>query len=519
MTRPPNFNKKTDSDQISDSTKVVRLVVEDLKTHFFKNPDGDTYAVCESAKGTREVYRTDSRDFARWIAWRYYIIHQRALPRQTLSDAIGVLEGRAAFLSPVEKTFRRVAGHNGKVYIDLCDDRWRVIEVAATGWRILDQSPVNFTRSKAMLALPEPRPGSVDYLRNLLNVSDQGWKLIAGWLLGCLNPDGPYPLLVLGGEQGTAKSTAAELIRNTIDPNSAPLRSVPRSVEELFITAANSHCTCLDNVSKVTHPVSDALCRIATGAGQSTRKLYSDSDEHILNLCKPSISNGIGDLISNSDLIDRAIFVELEPIPDENRLPRQKILKLYESARPEILGGILDGVSQAIRERENVKDRNWPRMADFAIWVTAGESALNLQPGEFLNLYEANRAAANSLAIENSEAITALVEMIKERTEWTGTASELLEELNESTDKFRQGKYWPNGPRALANLLRRVAPNLRRLGIDCDFPPRTARARRLMLKYRKVASSSSSSPPDDFCDASDAGDRHSEALDTEGVTQ
>ena len=519
MTRQPNFNKKNDSDQISDSTKVIRLVVEDLKAHFFRNPDGDTFAVCEGRQGTREVYRTDSRDFSRWIAWRYYIIHQRALPKQTLLDAIGVLEGRAAFLSPVEKTFRRVAGLSDKVYIDLCDDRWRVIAVDATGWQILDKSPINFTRSRAMLPLPEPQQGSLDYLRDLLNVTDHGWKLTKGLLLGSLNPNGPYPVAVVSGEQGSAKSTYCEFIRNLIDPNSAPLRSVPRSVEELYIAAANSHFTCLDNVSKVSHPVSDALCRIATGAGTSTRKLYSDSDEHILHLCKPSILNGIGDLLNNSDLIDRAIFIECQPIPEKNRLPRQKVQRLFEAAWPHILGGLLDAVSQAIRERENVKDRNWPRMADFAIWVTAGESALNLQPGEFLNLYEANRAAANSLAIENSEAITALVEMIKERTEWTGTASELLEELNESTDKFRQGKYWPNGPRALANLLRRVAPNLRRLGIDTDFPPRTARARRLMLKYRKVASQASSSPPDDFCDASDASDRHSEALATEGVTQ
>ena len=297
MTRPPNFNKKTDSDQISDSTKIVRLIVEELETHFFKNPDADTYAVCKSSKGTREVYRTDSRDFARWIAWRYYIIHQKALPRQTLSDAIGVLEGRAAFLSPVEKTFRRVAGHSGKVYLDLCDERWRVIEVDAKGWRILDQSPVNFTRSKAMLALPEPRPGSVDYLRNLLNVSDQGWKLIAGWLLGCLNPDGPYPLLVLGGEQGTAKKHRRRVNTKHARPQlrAAAIRTAKRRRtlhcrRKILIAPVWIMCP------RVSHPVSDALCRIATGAGQSTRKLYSDSDEHILNLCKPSILNGIGDL-------------------------------------------------------------------------------------------------------------------------------------------------------------------------------------------------------------------------------
>ena len=51
-----------------------------------------------------------------------------------------------------------------------------------------------------MLRLPKPKTGSDDYLRNLLKVNDQGWKLIFVWLLESLNSDGLLPLLVLGGE-------------------------------------------------------------------------------------------------------------------------------------------------------------------------------------------------------------------------------------------------------------------------------------------------------------------------------
>ena len=60
-----------------------------------------------------------------------------------------------------------------------------------------------------MLALPIPeRGGSIDDLRQLLNVPNENdWVLVVSWLLGALRPERPYPVLVLQGEQGSAKST------------------------------------------------------------------------------------------------------------------------------------------------------------------------------------------------------------------------------------------------------------------------------------------------------------------------
>ena len=42
-------------------------------------------------------------------------------------------------------------------------------------------------------------------------------KLVLGWLVMAFNPRGPYPILVLNGEQGSAKSTAARLLRSILD--------------------------------------------------------------------------------------------------------------------------------------------------------------------------------------------------------------------------------------------------------------------------------------------------------------
>ena len=46
-----------------------------------------------------------------------------------------------------------------KIYIDLCDPEWRVVEIDKHGWSVLSRSPVLFIRKKSMSALPIPAEG------------------------------------------------------------------------------------------------------------------------------------------------------------------------------------------------------------------------------------------------------------------------------------------------------------------------------------------------------------------------
>ena len=95
-------------------------------------------------------------------------------------------------------------------------------------------------------------------------------------LVAALNSLGPFPVLVLQGEAGSAKSTAVRVLRELVDPNTTPLRAEPREIRDLMIAARNSWCTAFDNVSYLTPWLSDALCRLATGSGFATRMLYRD---------------------------------------------------------------------------------------------------------------------------------------------------------------------------------------------------------------------------------------------------
>ena len=199
--------------------------------------------------------------------------------------------------------------------------------------------------------MPAPeRGGSIDDLRPFLNVrSDRDFVLIVAWTLAALVDHGPYPALAFAGEQGTAKSTVSKILRALIDPNTAPLRALPRNDRELFISATNAHLLVFDNVSGLPPWLSDTLCRLSSGGGFSVRSLWTNNDEVLFDAARPTILNGIGDIITRPDLADRALFVTLKLIPDNKRRSDSEFLAAFEVKRPRILGALMDALAVGLR--------------------------------------------------------------------------------------------------------------------------------------------------------------------------
>src|SRR5262245_29198543 len=229
-----------------------------------------------------------------------------------------------------------------------------------------------------MQPLPMPvRGGSVETLRLFLNIKTHAdFVLAVAWVLACLRNRGPYPVIVLSGEQGTAKSTFAAILRALLDPSTAPLRALPRTDRDLFIAANTGHVPAFDNVSYLRAWLSDTLCRLATGGGFAVRQLYTDQDEVLFAAVRPVILNGIEDIVTRPDLADRAVFLTLEPIPDERRLEEEELWAAFEIERPRILAVLLDAVVQGLKRLPETHLPKLPRMADFAKWATACESAV-----------------------------------------------------------------------------------------------------------------------------------------------
>jgi hypothetical protein len=200
-------------------------------------------------------------------------------------------------------------------------------------------SPVRFRRPAGMLPLPEPiRGGSIDALREFVNVGHEDRPLLLGFLVAALNPVGPYPILDLFGEQGSAKSTSAKVIRALLDPSVGDLRAEPRDVRDLMIAATNSWVLTFDNLSYLPPWLADALCRLSTGGAMGARQLYTDTDEVLMEARRPVILTGIEELTVRSDLADRAFLMSLPRIDEGARRSEAEFWQEFEVVKPRIRG-------------------------------------------------------------------------------------------------------------------------------------------------------------------------------------
>lgn len=436
----------------------------------FHTPAGEAYADIWISEH-RETRSVRSKGFKRWLARRFYETQNGAPNSEALQSALNVIEAKAHFDGEERPIHLRVARLDDKLYVDLGDETWRAIEISASGWQVVDDPPVRFRRAAGMLPLSEPiAGGTVEALRRFLNLSsDDDFVLVVAWLLAALRNCGPYPVLVLTGEQGSAKSTFSAVLRKLIDPNTAPLRALPREDRDLFIAANNGHVLCFDNVSGLATWISDTLCRLSTGGGFAVRQLYSDSDETLFDATRPIVLNGIEDIVARPDLADRAIFLTLTPIPEERRRPERELWDDFEEQRPAILGALLDAIVEGLARLPETRLPKHPRMADFALWATACEPAL-WDEHTFMQAYDQNRADAVVSVIEADPVAVAVRDFMAVRTVWTGTASDLLGALSViAGERIAKSKAWPPDAPRLGGRLRRAATFMRKTGIDIDF--------------------------------------------------
>jgi hypothetical protein len=333
-------------------------------------------------------------------------------------------------------------------------------------------------------------------------------RFIVGWLIAAFRPCNSegfdYPLLAIHGEQGSGKSTAQRPLRDLIDPNRATLRAAPRDERDLAIAAAHGRIISCDNLTRITEPLSNAFCRLATGGGFATRELFTDEGEVIFDAQRPVILNGIAEVIIKSDLLDRAILVYLPTIPKDRRFKKRALYRKFAEAQSRILGALLNAVSAGLKRlREGVEMAEWPRMSDFAEWVIACEKALGLADGAFINAYTRNIARADDLAIEASPLAQELLAMLDAEAGgvWDGTTGELFKVLNTRLEKRddnpKKVEGWPQSARDLGAKLKELAPNLRRLGLDVRSEARGKRGYKLKLVYTPQPPKDSPQPDTD----------------------
>ena len=375
----------------------------------------------------REVWRVYSPGFENWLRAAYWQAKQAGVTETTLKAALATLAAAGIHDGEQVEVYLRVAREGESYYIDLCDKTWRVVYITPSGWRVLERSPVLFTRTAAMRALPMPSNAEANMERfwQHVNVPPARRILLLAWILECFRPDTPFPVLELVGEQGSAKSTTQTVLRSLIDPNKVSLRGRPKTTEDVFVAAGCNWLVSYENLSSLTPEQQDAFCTLATGGGYAGRQLYTNGEEHVMETKRPVVLNGIAVVATRPDLIDRVIHIDMPVIAPEQR------------------------------------------MADFERLGEAVARTYGYDAGEFQAQYAEMVSAGVDRALESNPVAQALEEfLLSVSLPWQGTTASLFERL--ITYGHHDRPSWPRSPKGLSDQLRRMAPAFRTKGIEIN---------------------------------------------------
>jgi phage/plasmid primase-like uncharacterized protein len=465
------INKEAES-KPSQASKIIDLVKD---SELFHDEQNVAYVTIDN-NGHQETWCLDSSDLQNWISHNFWKAYKKGISKNTLQDAIGILKGMACFDGACKEVHTRVAMIDEEIYINLANENWEVVKVTKDGWTILKACPIKFTRFSNMQPLPTPCRlavigsnvavvgSNIAALWRYINISEKYRKLILAYMLECFRTNTPFLLLVFYGTQGSAKSTTQEIIRMLIDPSVSNLRAAPKKSEDILVAAANNWMVSYNNISHLSDAQQDDLCSVATGGALSGRALYTNHQETSVNIKRPVMINGIGDLITAQDLIDRCIVVELPEIEPENRKTEQEIMLEFSKEYAAIFGSLLDILAQTLKELPNVKLQKKPRMADFAILGTALEKVMGWETGSFMDDYLCNRTESMASALEHSPVAIALMQFIENNHWYDGSYARLYDLL--SLKHKPEMASWVKSPKGLANQIMRQKLALRSVGVE-----------------------------------------------------
>lgn len=383
------------------------------------------------------------------------------------------------------KIFQRIAQVNNKIYYDLGDPKWTIVEISRNGTQNLsynEYTPV-FRRSSTTSQQVKPAfsdENALDKLTVLLCVSDKDRLIFKIHIVAMFLQDCPIPVLALDGSSGSFKSTIAASIKRLVDPNGPKKEdnssSMSNNIENLNIQLYNRYMCNFDNVSKITKEMSDLLCRAVNGSSNPKRELYTNSDEIILTYRSKIIINGIAPNLDETDLQERTIWYERISAGKTKRLTEQEFEEKFQKLLPYVLGKIMKTLCRAIQIYPDVHQEVEPqaRMSDFEVWGEAISRSLGYEKKLFLTEYH-DKINRDIVALKDAHPlIDCIVDLMKDCSNYENTMSNLFTRLNDLASNLgintaSRFVRFPKQPNQLSKELKVVIPVMQKLGYTIEI--------------------------------------------------
>lgn len=417
----------------------------------------------------KQSWPIDSIEFKSWLTMLSFNNGLGLASTETLSRLLNYLNA-AARKGRRMRTASRVHQENDTLFLASGDRNWSVIEVNKTGYLTHPIMPTGmpFTRSSVLAPYTHPAVGgTINLLRSYINVrSDDDFMLIVGFILASLRDSREYPVLVINGAQGSAKTTTTNFISSLVDPSFDSASKLPDSVRDLGVMARNRHLLSFDNLSFLHPKMSDAICQIATGLTINERRYYTNADTFSYQVFRPIILNGIPQMVDRDDLGRRMFNISLDAVPPGRKIPIDILQQQFDLDKPLIWGAILNALSCALANYATTPRPAVDGLVSVAQWVEAAAPALGWAPGAFTSIYNANRRTAIDSILDGDEFARLITDMLlTEGGRFEGDFEGFIAKSAMHRRGDKKNEYFPQDAKRWIEKLKRIAPALETQGI------------------------------------------------------
>jgi len=466
------------SSQTSDQESILLSELANhsvmcLRDHY------DTPFVGLDVDSAVQIHEASTSLIRGYLAQKFYGLYHTYPSKRLLDSMSDTIKSKCLVSEKVAVPYR-LTMQDDRVYYDPGLPDWGSLEVSAHGYRYDSPSRSYFRRTSGMgaMPLPIPDPSGRDVLAILQQVAPLGTTdqeiLRLGFLLSCLWPYGPYPILNMYGPPESGKGFHCKVIRRLVDPVSAPLQGFPPHEYELLLDACHQRLLVLDNISKLPAWGSNSLCRISTGGSFRKRRMYTDSDMVVFHVSNPVLINSVEQIITSPDLVSRAMFMDLDALPDAGRRDEQGMLGAVEAEACHILDGLLRIISRALLTETHIAQQS--RITPTFRLMAVAEEMLGIGRGAFSRAYYRNRSLGHDAILSEYSYVLALRDLLSANGDrWEGTSKELLTVLNLKVKTPMRGDNWPDSAHALTRQLKGMSTSLRDVGFAVEFNVRETR--------------------------------------------
>ena len=455
------------------SKPSIASIIFDIEC--FRDQSGELYAVSDG-----RLIEFDPSQIRGLIGSRYAKKYQEYPPRKDLDTAVDHLlhMAKSAEPRPVYIRSAPVRTPHGMpgVAVDLSNNESGYMLVTPDSIEYVPGASDRlawFRRPDSSLALSSALPANLSELmpelQRLAPLPDTDSQIARlAFLLSCLWPVGPYPILSLVGPPESGKGFHARVIKELVDPSSSTLMGWPSREEELMLSAINCRLLVLDNISWCPPWASNALCRLSTGATFQKRKLYTTRTVVSQEVACPTIVTSVDPALTEPDLISRVTTIVLPPLPDHGRWDETDALDRVRKDAPFILHRLLQIVQVALLINPSEITQS-SRITPMFRLMTAAEQALNWHPGTFERSYARIRSNGHDAVLGAHSWFEPLLGIVDANGgDWKGTASELLTALHRAVPTHLRGPDFPKSATALSRVLNSIQNSLMDVGVYID---------------------------------------------------